>query len=263
MKTNTIKPKGVLTALPLALAFTSLGAASSLAQLSSLPGVANKSGQVQLINPPLSVLLQPTNKGIPPLENDSFAFLFLEKENFVLTSDVGVDITVPALYNFNNPDPTPSILATGTALNSYFLNVNPVGTIPTPSRREKTYTGSITFAQEILGLAFQEDTIAASDQQLGNPTTLYLPSTGNPDLGSNFSITLPNGRVIPRDSFALSSDRKTFTFNFIAGEATDQIRIITQQTPVSVPERLSIADVFTALGFGLLLKRKQAKKSEN
>lgn len=254
--------KGFLT-LPMALSVTSLGAAPSLAQVPSLPGVTSTSGQVTLINPPPSVLNDPTAGGIQPLEADNTAFLFLEQENFVLPSDIPLDVTVPAAYNITNPTPTPGTATTGTTVNSYYLNSNPIGKPAPFSANEKTYIGSITFDNPILGLAYQIGTIASGNGLLGNPTTLYLPGT-DPGLGVNFSFTFKNGTVVARDAFTLTDDRKTLTFNFTTASGVDQLRIITLGATQTVPEPRTIlgSATATALGFAVLFKRKRAKKSQ-
>lgn len=248
----------------MALAFTSLGAASSLAQVPSLPGVTSTSGQVTLINPPPSVLNDPTPGGILPLEADNTAFLFLEQENFVLPSDIPLDITVPAAYNINNRIPTPGTATTGTTVNSYYLFANPIGSPAPFSPDEKTYSGSITFDNPILGIDYLTSSFSATNSLLGNPTTLYTFGS-SPGLGVTFAFTFANGTTVPRDAFTLTSDRKRLTFNFLTGSAVDQLRIITTSgSPQAVPEPRTIlgSATATAVGFAVLFKRKRAKKSE-
>jgi hypothetical protein len=70
MKTSTLRLKVFLT-VPLFLAFTSPGAASSLAQVSPLTRVTSIQAQVSPINPSPSVLDDPTPGGILPLESNT------------------------------------------------------------------------------------------------------------------------------------------------------------------------------------------------
>jgi hypothetical protein len=151
------------------------------------------------------------------LESNGEIKVFQEQSNSALLSSVGVDISAPGTYGplpslVNGiPTLTPSTLAAGTVVHSYFLHFDPVGAPGT----ELTIQGSITFDTDILGIVIFTNPLISSDAGLGVPGTLY--STGA-------QRGLEEGDVV-----SLSADRRTLTVQLHALSSTvDQLRVITK-----------------------------------
>ncbi|TRU93704.1 MAG: hypothetical protein EWV75_18060 [Microcystis wesenbergii Mw_QC_S_20081001_S30D] len=255
--TTVSLPHASLT-IPLALALTSVGAAPSLAQLSSLPGVGSVTGQTTLINPPLNATLNPfTTSGgavVPPLESDVTAFLWLEQTDFNLTSNLLADITVPGFYNQQSQLPAANgTIAAGTKINSYYLYTNAVGTQPL-GPTNPTYTGVINFEEEIIGLFTTAANVTLSGDIFELPGTIYLPGNAQ-GLGTTLSPL--------RDQLNLSADLKQLAFTFTTGPASDQIRILTKAaTPfVSTPEPSNLVGL-GLIGLGVFFKGRLTKKKQ-
>ena len=89
----------------------------------------------------------PLNLELNKYESNTDIFVFDEKQDLTLTSDVYVDITKAGTYN-DAGDLTPGTIPAGTLVNSYLIHVDPVGTASSLFK----YDGSITFSNKILGV---------------------------------------------------------------------------------------------------------------
>lgn len=145
--------------------------------------------------------------------------------------------------------PANGTIGAGTILNSYYLYSNPVGAPPINSPGERTYTGTINFEEEVLGILVTS-TALRNSAQLNYPGTLYLPGT-DPGLGTTLSPL--------RDQINFSSNRKQIAFKLTTGPAADEVRIITR-APKQVPEPASVLGILALGVFGAASLFKQNQK---
>jgi hypothetical protein len=202
--------------------------------------LTTSAGVVVLGSPPPSVELN-------QLESNTDIFVFQERANFTLPAPLPVDVTLPGTYDeLSDAPPPPSFLPPGMVVNSYFVHAD--ADLPLLSTGFVTYPNrSITFdpTEVVIGIQFRNLTLILSHPLIGAPGTAYPP----PPLSSG--LNLADIFILPTDdSFILSADRRTVTFNLavgsgIDGGGVDQARIITQ----TIPEPSSLA----LGGLGLLL----------
>ena len=183
-----------------------------------IPGVT-LGGQVESVPAPQTVEV---NKN----EDPNYAKLFAENALITLSSPLIVDVASPGAYN-QVAALVPAAVAAGTVVNSYYLHADVTGQ-PVNFR---LMTGSITFETPILGLVF-------SDSRLNTSNFLGLASTVYSSVGRRYDIG--SGNI--SDSFTLSADRKTITFNSNTAPACDDMRIITAaKTVASAPLNLVVS----------------------
>lgn len=168
-------------------------------------------GQVLVIPPPPSVFPN-------VLQSNEVVFAFPEQQNIVLPVGVGVNITQPGLYN-SLMSLTPGTLPAGTAVSSFYLHADPVGT-----GTSVTYIGSVTFDSDILGVILLDPEFNASDGILGAAGTLY--PTG---------LNMRQVDLGPMEFVIVSPDRRTLSFQLITQPAQDDVRIITASGVVPEP----------------------------
>lgn len=170
----------------------------------TVPGIVSVSGQVELIAAPVDARLD-------ALQSDTRVRVFNEVQAVSLASPLTVDVNAPGTFTVEPTPPLPTIPA-GTPVNSYYFVADPV----TPSGGA-IYAGSITFDRNVLGIIALTPEFAASNAVLGHPGTSYSSA------GLQFEFSSQE------DRFTLSSDRRTLTFNIIAFNAADNLRIITER----------------------------------
>jgi hypothetical protein len=161
-------------------------------------------GAIQVVSAPASVALN-------AYQSDTKIRLFLESQGIELEEDVPVDIIDPGTYVNTTPVNKP-VLPAGTAISSYLLHFDPVGT------SHQYAEGSVTFAQEIHGLILGTPELEATDATLGAPGTVYpvdLPLR-------QFDFVLD----APYDTLSLSADRKTLTVTSVTQDVMDNVRIV-------------------------------------
>ena len=190
----------------------------ALASLAALPllaqSVVTTTGQIKIIAPPASV-----QRG--GLQDNTLIYAFPEAQNVALPMPLPLDISVPGDYAAAQTKLyTPSRIAKGVRVNSYFLESNTVGTA------RHSYKGSITFQSEVAGLIVGDSRLDFTDKPLGAPNTLYP--------------TRDRGRALEApDTVSLSPDRKTVTVSFDTSGAIDEVRVITRvpvpPTPTPTP----------------------------
>ena len=117
---------------------------------------------------------------------------------------------------------SPSVVAKGRRINSYYIHFDPVGRQDT----ERVATGSVTFDDEVIGLVISTENLIASNRIAGSPSTQY-PTGQAQDLELNKSTQL-----------SLSADRRTVSFKLCASTHADNIRVITKaQGEPAIPQR--------------------------
>jgi len=102
-------------------------------------------------------------------ESDDYIYVFDEKQNLTLTSDLAVDIALSGLYDeASDLVGAGGIIGAGTAVNSYIVHVDPIGTTNLVE-----YDGSVTFSNKILGVIVETSSLNSTDSVLGVSTTSY------------------------------------------------------------------------------------------
>jgi hypothetical protein len=152
----------------------------------------------------------PPSVELGALESNTTIFAFDEQQGVALAADVNVDISAPGVYD-ELADLTPSVIAAGTKVSSHLLHADRVGRKASPLFLD----GSVTFDQEVVGLAILGGTLDASDV-LGAPGTIYP--------NGKFRKLSPDAQ---EDSVTLSDDKKTVTVHLQLKRHSDQIRVIT------------------------------------
>ncbi|HVW11557.1 MAG TPA: PEP-CTERM sorting domain-containing protein [Bryobacteraceae bacterium] len=195
--------------------------------------VSSYSGDVGFINTPPDSLVPGAD------ENDLKALLFMEDTNLVFASAITVDATAPGLYQ-SKASLTPGSIAAGTLISDTYLHADPVtsGT---------TFTGSVTFSSDILGVIATSSDLVATDPLLGVSGTTYGSIHDAPGLELSPS----------QDYFSISPDLRTLTFSVKTWNFTDDLRVITAGSLTAtagaqsaVPEPGTIPLI--ALGLGLI-----------
>jgi hypothetical protein len=162
--------------------------------------------------------------------------IFAEQQFLLLPSGVAVDLLGnPGQYGQNYTLPVAGTIDPGTRVNSYYLVFEQSSVVSVPTAlAAKTYTGSVTFTDAILGVAFYNYTLSISNSSLGNAGTTYNGSATTGNWGIN------PGEVT--DWIAISPDRKTMSYSLTVGQNvngapnnTDDLRIITADAPVPEP----------------------------
>jgi uncharacterized repeat protein (TIGR01451 family) len=169
--------------------------------------ISGSSGQViKLATPPVSVAL---NK----LENATSTYAFDEKQNVTLTSAIPVDAVNPGTYT-SFPAGSAKV-AVGTVVDSHLIHSD------IPSRSFTAHrSGTVTFANDIVGVVGSTSKLAGSDS-LGATGTTYAGSTQWRGLEGG-----ENGWA-SGDKFTISADHRSLTFD-INTYVMDEIRVITK-----------------------------------
>ncbi len=170
--------------------------------------VSGVSGQMTKIAPPADARAQ-------QLESSTTMFTWDERQDVELTSDVAVDITTAGMYE-DPEDLTPGVVPAGTVVRSHMVHADKVGT----TAPNIWLTGTLTFDQDIVGIALEADTLYGSDF-LGAPGTRY-PTSGRPERRLNLET---------QGDFVLwQIDDRTVVIQVETAAHFDQIRILTADT---------------------------------
>ena len=200
-------------------------------------------GVVDVTTPP------PANITPGKWESSTSIRFFKERQNFVLSVPLTVDVTIPSTVVLNS-DLSIGTLSAGTIVDSYYIHVDPI------AQTSGLLAGTLVFDREILGIivgtlngvntvngGIDGDTHDVSNQILGKPGIVY----GREPLEVRFGD----------DPFTLSSDRRRIDFSFAFGTVGDNMRIITQAT--SVPEPSSTLLALIGIGIATALRRSHKK----
>ncbi len=160
----------------------------------------------------------------PPLvslgtqESDSVMNLFTERTDDTLAKPLPVDITpngnFPAKYD-GIDSLTPSDVAAGTTIDSYFLKSEPVG--PTRPGDYYAYSATITFSAPILGVMVTTGTLNDTNKDVGA-------------IGTTYDLQAGAGLEDDGDSVELVGPSTIYVSLFTSNEM-DCLRIITESTP--------------------------------
>jgi uncharacterized repeat protein (TIGR01451 family) len=148
------------------------------------------------------------------LEHATSVYAFDEAQNKTLTSAISVDAVNPGTYS-SFPSGTAKV-AVGTVVDSHLIHSD----IPSRSYTARRQ-GSVTFADDILGVVASTAKLASSDS-IGAPGTLYAGTTQWRGLESSES-----GWAILGDKLTISADRRTISFD-VNTYVMDEIRVLTK-----------------------------------
>ncbi|MGM0558651.1 MAG: hypothetical protein ACQEVA_19855 [Myxococcota bacterium] len=173
----------------------------------------NAGGDIALVDPPASVI---TGEN----EDNSRALLFTERVEYSLPSALDVDTVAPGTYEAPG-DLSPTTIASGTTICSYYLHYDPVG------QNLASATGSVTFPGEIVGVIALNDTLLNSHSVL---QTDALPTTYPSPSGTQTEF---DGMELDpaKDYFTIGENGTTLDITFEALEASDAARVLVEVSP--------------------------------
>ena len=182
-------------------------------------GVTGTTGMVQTIAAP-DANIYPDAVLFGSFESNTTAFVW--QEQTVAVGDLGVSRLVNGGDLYTTPG-TLQTLGAGT-YSSYFLHMeSDVATLG--GAQGLTYTGSITFSQEIEALIYNKQENCDTHSIFGSPETNY-PTAPNCGTNQNFDFARADNWI------EISEDRKTLTFSQYTPHDMDQVRILTSAVPI-------------------------------
>ena len=198
----------------------------------------------------------PSVSTIPPADvsqdvtgSDTVAHLFEEKQNYVLSQDIGVNVLMD-----NYTDPLPAVFE-----NAWDESMDLYGFIPQGTEVSSHYLfmdqqewnfqighaeGSVTFDGQILGVISNEVFLCnfpgneweISAAELGLPSVTYGPVNFQ---GMDY--------IFPSDSWSIGPDGRTLNFEFNVTTGQDNLRVITAAAPEPATATLLVLGAVTAL----------------
>lgn len=185
-------------------------------------------GQIVSTTGAVVVTVPPSNVSSNQWESNTQIRAFAEEQNLTLTQNVATDISVAgASPSATSENLSPSTIAAGTTIDSVMLHFDKVGSNSTVVGA----TGSITFAEPILGLLVLSDSENATNSILGLPGVTY-------STGGDHGLGLNPGGGGNSDSVTLSDDLRTVTVDLNTNYYADDLRIV---TAVPEPATLTMA----------------------
>ena len=177
-------------------------AASTIAVAGAL--ISSSSAGLAIVSPP------PASVALNALESATAAVTFDERSGVTLASAVVVDAVNPGTYTVF-PNGTTRIPA-GTVLDTSLIHSDPTASGST-SRR----TGSVTFADDVIGVIASTARLAATDS-LGASGTTYAGSI------------VQRGLEKSEDTFTISTDRRTVSIDVRTPTVMDELRVLTRHS---------------------------------
>lgn len=106
------------------------------------------------------------------LQSNTQIYVFQERSNYVLPSDVTVDATSPGTYS---SDPGTATITAGTSVNAYIVHMDVTQQTTHGSIGGNPSAGGITFDYPIIGVIGMAANLDATDSVLGDPDSTYSP----------------------------------------------------------------------------------------
>lgn len=171
-------------------------------------GISSTSGSVSVWDGPPPASLKPHE-----LEQNNVV-VFREPGGLV-TSPLRMNATQAGRYDsFADLTPGNRSSSTATPVDSVLLHFDPEG------EATSSVKGRIDFNREVLGIVLRPNALDASATSLGFTNVDY------PQDGDDHHLELDTNAPGLEDSITLSSDRRGISFDFSAGPAIDQARVI-------------------------------------
>ncbi len=190
------------------LRFTALMSVLMLCLVASPAGAKPPaaSRNITIIDPP------PVLADLP--ENSTVIFGIVESVDVTLASSVMVDASGTGDFDLDHR--AESKIRKGTRVNSFLLHFNPV------EDTTNKIVASIEFPGEILGVIFTKALLIESNASLGSPSTDYRFVRD----GGGFD----SPRTLAVADFITDMTANSFSLEFNATNAVDQIRVVTMPT---------------------------------
>ncbi len=150
----------------------------------------------------------PDDISLDAWESSTEARAWFERD-VVLSAALDLDVVNSGLVQ-DAADVVVGQVPAGVAISTYMLRVDPFGGASTQ------YRGYVTFDRPILGLLIHRAQLNGSDATLG------APSVSRYNKNANRGVDLADDD----DSLEISTDRRTVTFLYTAGNYTDDILIV-------------------------------------
>jgi hypothetical protein len=180
-------------------------------------GIVGVSGSAKLYSDPASVARD-------IWESNRRTRVFEEQTGLTLESDLHVDITISGRVD-DDSMMSPGTIAAGSTVNSYFIHQDPLG-----PRGKLLLAGKVRFDQQIVGVIINDQTMLDTDVMLGNSNTVY--PDGLMARGLDFKQ--------PLEFVKISKDGMKLKYQLYTTTVMDQIRVLTQLTPVPAPGAAAI-----------------------
>lgn len=182
--------------------------------------IVGESGDIEIDNPPRSLERH-------AWESSDNIRVFSERLAVEITAPVSVEFSQQGILYQDRSNYTPGTVPIGTLVDSYLVHIDPL--------REESYrySGTVTFAEEIVGVIVRWGSMKATTGQFGLTGTQYDARPGH-------------GIEIGRDKIEWSADGRTLRIFGHASPKIDQIRVLT--TPIPAP-----AAIVPFIGFGFAL----------
>ncbi len=165
-------------------------------------------GNIVQVIPPPSVALGAD-------ENDVNAIVFQERSGYSFPTNIAVNFLSPGTANTGNGfSPSPGSLGPGTSADVYFVHADPVRNGP------ETYSGTLTFDSQILGIIDTSSLLDKSDSTLGFPGTTYPTGLSARGLEGSDSVI-----------WMISPNDRTVSFHFETTGAVDEFRVLVAPVP--------------------------------
>lgn len=169
----------------------------------------------------LMKFVSPGPEFVPGRYEDSERILvFSERFEVMLETDLSVDLIEPGQYRRIHRTGQ-ELISAGQRVNSYLLQLDPVGRLARDAPNKPRAIGQITFDKPIIGLIGGTKKLRETDDQLGHLRGDY----GNLRRGIEPPKSADSADS-GRDVVILSGDRRTLSLDLSAGTAVDQIRVI-------------------------------------
>ncbi|MDG1898080.1 MAG: FecR domain-containing protein [Fuerstiella sp.] len=169
----------------------------------------------------LMKFVSPGPEFVPGRYEDSERILvFSERFEVLLETDLSVDLIEPGQYRRIHRAGQ-ELISAGQRVNSYLLQLDPVGRLARDAPNKPRAIGQITFNKPIIGLIGGTKKLRETDDPLGHPQGDYgsLRRGIEPPKSADSSDA-------GRDVVILSGDRRTLSLDLSAGTAVDQIRVV-------------------------------------
>lgn len=184
----------------------------------------------------------PPNVELDQWTSNTEASIFVEQTNCTLPIGIEVNLSVPGVTP-GGVDHSRITLPAGTGVDSYYLQFDPIGV----AANEIEVVGTVTFDRDVIGVIYGSTVLHLSNF-MGAPGTTYP--------GNESWLGLKS-----EDSFSLSADRRSITFQFLTRPWIDSMRIVTEGNS-AVPEPSTyVLGAIGLLGLTLYCRRRQTRKN--
>ncbi|MBX3359834.1 MAG: hypothetical protein KF705_00105 [Phycisphaeraceae bacterium] len=188
-----------------------------------------------------TLIPRPADATLGALESDTTAFVWNEAQSVTLGSPITIDASAPGLYE-SILDFETTTLPAGSVVSSHLIHFDTVGS------ELHWVNGSVVFDSDIIGVIAWN---RPGQRHLGeSDATFGLDTLLEPGRDRRGVFDDGDGTVPGDETFTISADRRTLSFNLGVSFPYDHIRVITAvPSPATLP-------VMAALGLGAMRRRR-------